>query len=857
MPTRLPMAIRLLLGRRLERVTIGADDLAMARDLASRGTIVWVHRAQNPVDHLALASVVAREALPHITFVGGLNVLALQSLPVALSRLRRGPASIRREEALLERCVRAGLSAEVFLRRPLHLLSTSSSMRARFMELLVRVQRDQPDRPIFLVPVFLGLRQRPGHFEPTALDAILGSVEEPGLLRAIGRFVAATDTARLELSEPIDLGTFVREHNASSDAVLAKKVRWSVLHHLARVERVAHGPPMKNHARLRDEVLKDPRLKAALAPLLAPQGTLSEEKARARAARLLDEIAARFDVDVTRLLDRVLRAIWARIYDAIVVDPADLEKVRQAARKGPLVLVPSHRSHVDYLVMSQVMIQHGMLPPHIAAGENLSFFPLGPILRRGGAFFLRRSFKGDALYAAVFRAYVRKLFKEGLTQEFFIEGGRSRTGKTLPPKLGLLSMLVDAWLESREDDAVFVPCHIAYEKIVEATSYTKELGGAPKEKESAAGLVKAAGVLRGRYGKVFVTFDEPISLKQHMAQRGVDRQEASDDDDVVRAATASLGHRIVWGINRAGVVTAMSLVCTSLFGFRRKGVDEAWLLQGSTLLLAHIRRVGGRRVEAGLDTDPTPVLRVALDKLVHDGLLHRQVADGRVLYRVDDAAWLVIDVHKNHLLHHAVSEAIVAAAVVALGGRPGGGPLPRLEVKRVARLLSRALKLEFIFEPGVSFDALFDRAVDHAVAAGFIDDANDAITIGADDRSRAAFRFAHQLIAGFLECYATVFSKLATLEAGARIDERALVAQLLETVRAGVLSGELRANEAASKAPIDNAVALAVELKALRRDGKALVVSSSRGERQESVALAQLLRAACGQPPLSSSSPTA
>lgn len=848
MPTRIPAAVQLLLGRRLERVTVGADDLAMARDLATRGTIVWVHRARNPIDHLALASVVAREGLPHIGFVGGLNVLALQSLSVVVSRLRRGPASIRREEALLERCVRAGFSAEVFLRRPLHLLSTSSAMQARFVEVLVRVQRDQPERPIFLVPVFLGLRQRPGNFEPTALDAILGSVEEPGLLRAIGRFFGAADTARLELSEPVDLGAFVRERSATSDTVIAKKVRWSVLHHLARVERVAHGPPMKSHARLREEVLKDPRLKAALAPLVQPQGVLSEEKAIARAARILDTIAARFDVDITRLLDRVLRAIWARIYDAIVVDPADLEKVRQAARKGPLVLVPSHRSHVDYLVMSQVMIQHGMLPPHIAAGDNLSFFPLGPILRRGGAFFLRRSMKGDALYAAVFRAYVRKLFKEGLTQEFFIEGGRSRTGKTLPPKLGLLSMLVDAWLESREDDAVFVPCHIAYEKIVEATSYTKELGGAPKEKESAAGLVKAAGVLRGRYGKVFVTFDEPISLKQHMAQRGVGRDDAGDDDDVIRSATAALGHRIVWGINRAGVVTAMSLVCASLFGFRKKGLDEAWLLRGATLLLEQIRRVGGRRVEAGLDVDPAPLLRAALDKLVVDGLVHRQSADGRVLYRVDDAAWLVLDVHKNHILHHAVPEAIIAAAVVAAGGRPGGGPLSRIEVKRQARLISRALKLEFIFEPGVSFDALFDRAIDHAAAAGFIDDVDNTIAVSADDRSRAAFRFAHHLIIGFLECYAAVFGRLASIAPGTRIDERVLIAQLLEAVRAGVLSGELRANEAASKAPIENAVALAVELHALVRDGKFLVCGEGPAAHEELAAMRALLRAASGAP---------
>lgn len=843
MPRRLPPSLRLLLGRRLDRIAVGADDLAMVRELAARGTVVWVHRARNPIDHLALSSLVTREALPTVAFVGGLNVLALQTLPVALSRLRRGPASARREEALLERCVRAGFSAELFLRRPLHLLSTSSAMRTRFMEVLVRVQRDQPERPIFLVPVFLQLRQRPGHFEPTAVDAILGSVEEPGLIRAAARFVAATDTARLELSEAIDLAAFLRDRGGeSSDAVVAKKVRWTVLHHLARVERVAHGPPMKSHARLREEVLKDPKLKTAIAPLMKPVGALNEAQVMKRASKLLDEIAARFDVDVTRALDRLLRAIWARIYDAIVVDPADLDRVRQAARRGPLVLVPSHRSHVDYLVMSQVMIQHGMLPPHIAAGENLSFFPLGAILRRGGAFFLRRSFKGDPLYGAVFRAYVRKLFKEGLTQEFFIEGGRSRTGKTLPPKLGLLSMLVDAWLESREDDAVFVPCHIAYEKIVEATSYTRELGGAPKEKESASGLVKAAGVLRGRYGKVFVTFDEPISLKQHMAQRGVGRDEAGDDEELVRAATASLGHRIVWGINRAGVVTAMSLVCASLFGFRKKGLDEALLLQGATLLLAHVHRVGGRRFEEGLDVaDPTPLLRGALDKLVQDGLIHRQAADGRTLYRVDDGAWLILDVHKNHVLHHAVPEAIIAAAVVAAGGRPGDAALPRAELKRRARAISRALKLEFIFEPGVAFDALFDRAVDHAVAAGFIDDADNGIAVSADPLPRSALSFARHLILGFLECYAVVLDRLPAL-AAERLEERVVVARLLDAVRAGVIAGDVHAAEAASKALVENAVALAVELGLVQRDGKTLV--GGAGDDVVRAELVQMLRAA-------------
>jgi glycerol-3-phosphate O-acyltransferase len=835
MPRRLGPLLSLLLGRRLDDIGVAVDDIARVRELASRGVVVWVHRARNPVDHLALSRVVAREGLPQAAFVGGLNVLALQALPVALSRLRRGPASIAREEQLLERCVQAGLSAELFLRRPTHLLSPSSTMRARFVEVLVRAQRAL-DRPIFLVPVFLALRQRPGHFEPTAIDALLGSVEEPGLLRAMGRLVAARDTARLEMSEAVDLQTFVRERADADDAVIAKKVRWTVMHHLARVERVAHGPPLKAPARLRDDVLKDTRLQETIASVATEQGTPPAAVAR-RARGLHDEIAARFDVDVARFLDRVLQAIWRRIYDAIVVDDADLERVRQAARRGPLVLVPSHRSHVDYLVMSQVMLQNGMLPPHIAAGDNLSFFPLGPILRRGGAFFLRRSFKGDALYGAVFRAYVRRLFKEGLTTEFFIEGGRARTGKTLPPKLGLLSMLVDAWLESREDDAVFVPAHIAYEKLVEAQSYTKELGGAAKEKESAAGLVKATGVLAGRYGKVFVTFDDAISLRDHMAQRGISR-DVPVDDPRVRAAIAALGHRIVWGINQAGVVTAMSLVCAAIFGYRKKGLDEDRLLFGARALLAHVQRQPRARLEGGLADGAVAdgLLRGAVQKLVDDRLLRRNVVDQRTLYAVGDGAWLILDVHKNHVLHHAVPEAIVAAALFAADAAPGR-PVARSVVAEQARAISRALKLEFIFQPGVPFEALFDAAVADAAAAGFVVADPAVITVPDDAGPRNAWRFAASLLQGFVECYAVVVDAANRVDG---LDDKAAVARLLEAVKAAVLAGDVGAAESASKALVDNAIALLVERGDVVREGRLLRAVVDRHD--ERAALAGLLR---------------
>jgi glycerol-3-phosphate O-acyltransferase len=834
--------LSLLAGRRLDAITCSADDVARVRALAERGVVVWVHRSRNPIDHLALSRVALREGLPWAAFVGGLNVLALQSLPAALSRVRRGFASVRQVEQLLARCVQEGHAAELFLRRPLHLLSTTSTVRPKFVETLIGVQRAL-DRPIFLVPVFLALRQRPGHFEPTAVDALLGSVEEPGLLRAMGRLMAAGDSARLELSEAVDLRAFVSERAHLPDAVLAKKVRWTVLHHLARVERVAHGPPLKSHPRLREDVLRDPRLQQTMALVGDEQKTtldVVEHKARA----LYDEIAARFDVDIARFLDRVLQAAWRRIYDAIVVDEAEIERVRQAARKGPLVLVPSHRSHVDYLVMSQVMLHHGMLPPHIAAGDNLSFFPLGPILRRGGAFFLRRSFKGDALYGAVFRAYVRRLFKEGLTTEFFIEGGRARNGKTLPPRLGLLSMLVEAWLESREDDAIFVPAHIAYEKIVEAKSYTRELGGAAKEKESAAGLMKATGVLAGRYGKVFVTFDEPLSLRAHMAERGITR-DVDVDDPRVRAAIAALGHRIAWGINQAGVVTAMSLVCATLFGFRKKGLEESVLFAGAHAMLSHVQRQSRARFEAGLKGDSASVLlRGALEKIVADGLVTRTQVDQRTFFAVTDGAWLILDVHKNHVVHHSVPEAIVALALFALRA-VAGTPVARSAVAQQAKEISRALKLEFIFEPGVAFERLFDAAVADAAAAGFVVVRADDIVVPAEQMPVNAWHFAANLLRGFVECYAVVVGAAPRILADiAGAEEKAAVLRFLQAVQAGVVAGDVGAAEAASKVVVENAVALMVERGFVLRDGKVLRLAPEH--EAERVALLDLLRRCIG-----------
>jgi hypothetical protein len=194
------------------------------------------------------------------------------------------------------------------------------------------------------------------------------------------------------------------------------------------------------------------------------------------------------------------------------VEVSGLEKVADYARQNPIVLVPSHRSYFDFLLLSWLFYANHLVPPHILARENMAFGPFGFVFRRAGAFFLRRSFD-DPLYKEVFRRYVGYLVREGFTQEFFIEGGRSRTGKTLAPRLGMLTWNVEAFVASNRRDLFFVPVAITYERLVEESSMIEELEGGEKKPESVLGLVRARKYLQRRWTEVAIRFHQaPYTL---------------------------------------------------------------------------------------------------------------------------------------------------------------------------------------------------------------------------------------------------------------------------------------------------------------------------------------------------------
>ena len=515
-----------------------------------------------------------------------------------------------------------------------------------------------------------------------------------------------------------------------------------------------------------------------------------------QAERNVKEVAARMSPLFFEFIRPLVVWICTRLYQGIHLDEEGIAEVRQAANRGGLVLCPSHKSHMDYVILTLLFYEKGLLPPHVAAGINLAFWPFGAIARWCGGFFIRRSFKGDHLYSAVVRAYVKRLMRDGFPQEFFIEGGRSRTGKLAFPKTGLLAMEVDAWREGAGEDLFFVPVAIDYEKLPEGGSYARELGGGEKKKENVWSLLEARKILRTRHGRIYVQFDRPISLAELTGGR--DRPLVVGDrqgDAGRRAFVQSLANRIAYGINRASTITPVGLCAAALLSGTEPitGAELAWRLG----LLRRIAVEGGGRLPAVLaDAELDPAaggpIGEALAMLRRDGVVEVRGAGETTTYGVPRARRAELDFFRNNVIHHFVAMAIIAAA---RGARPPADPAGARTLEADTRWLSRLFKLEFMYRVGARFETIFAETR-QAMAKLEIDGAAGA------GPSRAE-SFLSQMVVPYADAYRIAALALTTWPGG---DRRAFVRSALQKAGEEVAAGRIEP-EAASKTTLENATA--------------------------------------------------
>jgi len=795
------------------------------RQLAAKGTVVYVSRARSTWLVLYFNHALSRLGLPLARFVGGINLLLWQpvdrlwrlwrerSRTVASAwRKRYGDRAPTRSESLLADIVLRGEAAFLALEAARVESSATPNPKANdYLRALVASQR-LTDRPIYLVPHAVTDRILGGATKGSWTDRLLGRRARPGQRRRLPLPIV-TNFARVRVGDAVDLKAMITEHPTEDDQLLARRVRHELTRRIADEERVIAGPELPTFDVVAKRVLRESIVKDEIAAELQRSGKPAHS-IEARATRYLKEIAANYSPRPTSFFSHIMSWIFNRLYDGITVDEPGLETTLAAIRKAPVVFCPSHKSHVDYLVLSYVLWNQGVAPPHIAAGANLSFFPLGALFRRAGAFFLRRSFKGNPLYAAVFRAYVIELVRQGTSMEFFIEGTRTRTGKVLMPKLGLLSMVVDAYRRGVQDDVLFIPASVDYERIIEANAYERELKGADKKPEDLTGLLKTTSVLTSRYGGVYVQLGQPLSLKAIAETKGLPRDPAPEHDEAWRKETARLGYKILHDVAHITSVTPTAVTATALLGHKGRGMPHQAFIKRVTELVDFLDSAAARLTDSLANSETRgPAVLEAINRLVNEGAVtvdRPGGGDSEPIYRVVEDRRISLDFYKNSVINYMAAAAIACRALVRRGGVQANSP----ELADDCRFLSWLLKREFLWRADAQFDTYFDDTLATLAVRGWIDVYDDGRVVV---REREAVQLLSGVLDSFIEAYWATASTLGDLRQFP-LWEKELVARATERARRSYLEGHLRRPESAARVLIQNAVAWMQEAGAIEEN---------------------------------------
>ncbi|KAI9840343.1 MAG: hypothetical protein M1837_001761 [Sclerophora amabilis] len=376
---------------------------------------------------------------------------------------------------------------------------------------------------------------------------------------------------------------------------------------------------------------------------------------------------------------------------------------KAAAKKQSIIFLPCHRSHVDYVSLQLICYRLGLALPTVVAGDNLNFPLVGQFVQSAGAMFIRRSFKDDVLYTTLVQSYIDTLLQKGYNFECFIEGGRSRTGKLLPPKFGILSFVLDTILSGRIEDAIICPVSTQYDKVIETEGYVNELLGVPKQKENLMDFLSASSVLSLRLGRVDVRFHEPWSLKEFITQQqtrpeipGKIDMSRTDHQEVRTRLLRTLGYRVLSDINDVSVVMPTALIGTVLLTLRGRGVGKSELVRRVEWLSDRVRAKGGRVAHfAGL---PTGVVVDRGLEVLGPGLVG--LVDGLgedTFYAVDR---FQLSFYRNMTIHLFISEALLSAGMyirVKQGGGPDNQRISYDDLLHQVSFLSQLFRGEFIF----------------------------------------------------------------------------------------------------------------------------------------------------------------
>ncbi|AXI01880.1 glycerol-3-phosphate 1-O-acyltransferase PlsB [Aquirhabdus parva] len=580
-----------------------------------------------------------------------------------------------------------------------------------------------PDLDVELVPITILWGRAPDKEDSLFKLLFADSWATPSLLKQSANIIVHGRQAFVQFHDPLPLRSLVadiRKQGPSDANEIAKRIMQQLRDYLTRQREIVLGPDLSDRRNMVDDLMSTQSIQEAIQREMTRSNKTSIE-VHHEAHGYLDEIASDYSYSAVRFLERSLTWLWTQLYDGVEVH--HFQSVRNIADEYELIYTPSHRSHIDYLLLSYVIYKRGMMIPYIAAGDNLNIPGVGPLLRRGGAFFIRRTFKGNPLYVSVFKEYLHSILTRNNPIEYFIEGGRSRTGRLLPPKTGMLAMTIHSHMRGAGKPIAFIPTYIGYERLMEGATYVGEMSGKPKESESVWGLLQAARKIERIFGKVHVSFGEPVFLDQVLKAHNADNiQLLSNDDPMPREAKLAVdtvAENIMQNINRAAVLNPVSLLSVVLLATPKHALDEEVCIKQLDTYRSLAEAVPyDERIEittfSGRDIIAYGLKLKLIKRVKH--LLGDMIA-------IEDGQGVLLTYFRNNILHLFILPSLIASLV------QHNGRISREEIGSVIQTLYPFLQAElFLKWRKEMLDEVIDQQLAALIAAELVlDDGSNTV----------------------------------------------------------------------------------------------------------------------------------
>jgi glycerol-3-phosphate O-acyltransferase len=670
---------------------------------------------------------------------------------------------------------------------------------------LVDIQRTL-ERPICIIPQLMFFSNHPASTRPTLKDIFFGSPQNPGKLRRLSTLFKKPGSIFIEVSDPINLKQFLEstENRERSSEFLALKLRRDLLGQLNAHRKSITGPTIKSPEEIKQEILTGEELRQFMATY-AQRREITTFQAHREALGYMDEIAANYSPSFISIVHRVTQRLLATLFESVTFSAEALSAIKRSARKGPIVFMPAHKSHMDSLLLSFTLYDNHMPCPMFLPERIWRSGPWARCSGRVGAFFVRRSFKGAVFYAKVFSAYIFQVLKEGFNLAVYIEGTRSRSGKLLHPQLGMLSILLHAFFKGACKDLIFVPVFIAYDRIPDEGSYLHEISGGKKSPENFRQMLKAKRILKDRYGKVHLNFGQPLSLKDALAEQGLSGAVLSSKQQNVLCR--DIGAQVMNAIDRQTVVTPQSLVAGALLSGGREILSrkelEFRIEATMNLFCAQGSCIAGTLVDGHPPAVEGALFHYQRRKFIQwaDAKTKGQV--GQDAFRILENRRNALDYYKNISICHFIPPAFTAMAIL----EKDAFQFSATDLHDTYRRLQDLFCEEFNPDPDHPPAFIVRKTV-----KAFIDNAvlvphpvmPDAYNLSSEGFRKLVFFAGY--IEPFLESYRTALVYFAKNRRNHHHKAK-MLKKMLAIGNRMYRQGEIRLKESISKASYDNAIA--------------------------------------------------